>query len=82
MVVEILPVVGVLPPAAMSVLKRSRVTAPTIPRSVRGRFMMYLSWNVVSAAFVAGPKVVDSLPDEPGPVSATTTPWVFKNCWR
>ena len=41
----------------------------------------YAFWNLMTAAFVAGPKVLVSLPAEPAPEAATVKPLLLRNFW-
>ncbi len=44
--------------------------------------ILLASWNRISAALVAGPNFVVSLPGDPGPVSDIKNPLELRNFWR
>src|SRR3989344_7344335 len=66
----------------------ARVDTPTVPVPFERPFgprisLKYFSWNFTTATFVFAPKVVDSLPGDPTPETATCVAGsVFRNCWR
>src|SRR3989344_9079858 len=66
----------------------ARVDTPTVPVPFERPFgprisLKYFSWNFTTATFVFAPKVVDSLPGDPTPETATCVAGsVLRNCWR
>ena len=72
------PEVAVAVGVAAVVVIAARVSGPKYPLA---GVMLFAFWNLMSAASVAGPNAVVSLPGEPGPVDETVKPWALRNCW-